>query len=234
VTASRQQHLLLDSYPLIVLPELAVKIGLNESIILQQVHYWVNINERAGKNYEDGYTWTYQSLEQWRQQFPFWGERTIRRTLNSLKKLGLLVTSNYNKTKFDHTTWYRIDYHNVSEIAKKTSKLRCGQIGHIQEDKLATSFTRDYKETEGDGLTDPPSVVRKPDNGEDRNGSELSYDLIQAEREQEMYQAVDRVYPPGGEPPWFTAPHQKGSMEPVKVGRGEEYIASKRFAASRL
>lgn len=32
--------LLLDSNPLVIIPELAVAVGLNESIILQQLHYW--------------------------------------------------------------------------------------------------------------------------------------------------------------------------------------------------
>ena len=34
--------LLIDEPPLQVLPSLALKIGLNEAIILQQVHYWLN------------------------------------------------------------------------------------------------------------------------------------------------------------------------------------------------
>jgi len=33
--------LLIDEYPLQVLPSLAVIYGLNEAIILQQVHYWI-------------------------------------------------------------------------------------------------------------------------------------------------------------------------------------------------
>lgn len=33
--------LLLDDEPLVILPKLAAAIGLNEAIILQQLHYWL-------------------------------------------------------------------------------------------------------------------------------------------------------------------------------------------------
>ena len=53
--------LLLDEYPLLVLPKLAEKIGLNESIVLQQIHYWNVQNERIKNNFKDGHYWTYNS-----------------------------------------------------------------------------------------------------------------------------------------------------------------------------
>ena len=34
-------RLLLEDEPLVVLPKLATVIGLNEAIILQQLHYWL-------------------------------------------------------------------------------------------------------------------------------------------------------------------------------------------------
>ncbi|HDE3362621.1 TPA: DnaD domain protein, partial [Staphylococcus aureus] len=34
--------LLIDDYPIQVLPKLAELIGLNEAIVLQQIHYWLN------------------------------------------------------------------------------------------------------------------------------------------------------------------------------------------------
>ena len=33
--------LLIQDRPIMILPTLAIKIGLNESIILQQIHYWL-------------------------------------------------------------------------------------------------------------------------------------------------------------------------------------------------
>lgn len=102
--------LLLDEHPIMVMPQLAKKIGLNESMFLQQVHYWNEINKRSNNNYKDGHHWTFNSINEWQEQFPFWGTRTIQRTITNLEKMKLLITSNYNKLKIDRTKWYRIDY----------------------------------------------------------------------------------------------------------------------------
>ncbi|WP_249366800.1 hypothetical protein [Neobacillus rhizophilus] len=34
--------LLINENPVMIIPSLAVKIGLNEAVILQQIHYWVH------------------------------------------------------------------------------------------------------------------------------------------------------------------------------------------------
>jgi len=46
--------MLFDKYPLVINPRLAALIGLNEAIILQQVHYWIKLNEEDKKNFEEG------------------------------------------------------------------------------------------------------------------------------------------------------------------------------------
>lgn len=108
--------LLLDSQPLMVLPELAAVIGLNESLVLQQIHYWLEINKKADRNFCDGHHWTYNSYESWKEQFPFWGVKRIRLIFKQLKSLGLIVAANFNRAGFDKTLWYRIDYNALSEL----------------------------------------------------------------------------------------------------------------------
>lgn len=108
--------LLFDSQPLVIDPALAVKIGLNEAIFIQQIHYWIEVNKRDNKNNYDGYHWTYNSYPEWQKQFPFWSEATIKRTVYRLESKGLLVSSNYNKRGFDKTKWYRIDYDKLNQI----------------------------------------------------------------------------------------------------------------------
>jgi len=111
-----QSKLLFDSYPLVIIPELAEAIGLNEAIVLQQIHYWIIMNKEAGRNFEEGRYWTYNSINQWEKQFPFWSKSTIRRTITSLEGQGLIVTANYNKLKIDRTKWYSIDYEKLNEV----------------------------------------------------------------------------------------------------------------------
>jgi DnaD/phage-associated family protein len=106
-------NLLLDEKPLIVLPALATAIGLNESIFIQQLHYWI---QRSDK-YRDGYKWVYNTVKDWQEQFPFWSEKTLRRIIENLEKKGIVISSNFNKSKIDKTKWYRVDYEKLDRIS---------------------------------------------------------------------------------------------------------------------
>jgi hypothetical protein len=105
-----KSQLLLDSQPLIILPELAMVVGLNEAIILQQIHYWTEINRKARKNKRQGHYWTYNTFKEWQEQFPFWSIPTIKRSIKKLECEKLLLSDHFNKMKLDRTKWYRIDY----------------------------------------------------------------------------------------------------------------------------
>ena len=103
--------LLIQEPPLQVLPTLAHLIGLNEAIILQQVHYWI----QRSNNVRDGHKWVYNSYQEWYKQMPLWkSETTMRTAFKNLEKMGLLITANYNKAKFDKTKWYRVNYEKLS------------------------------------------------------------------------------------------------------------------------
>lgn len=111
--------LLLDSEPLIIIPELAVKIGLNESIILQQIHYWLEINRKVNRHFLDNHYWTYNTYVKWQQQFPFFSVSTIKRAIYNLEKLNLIITTNkYNELEIDKTKWYTINYEEVEKVEK--------------------------------------------------------------------------------------------------------------------
>jgi hypothetical protein len=97
---------LLDERPLLILPTLATKIGLNESIILQQIHYWCEIST----NIHYGKAWVFNTYEEWQEQFPFFSQSTIRRTIDRLFKMGILEKGNFNKLGIDRTNWYTINY----------------------------------------------------------------------------------------------------------------------------
>ena len=58
-------NLLIDDYPILVLPKLATEIGLNEAIVLQQMHYWL---KKSNHNY-DGRRWIYNSFPEWQNTF---------------------------------------------------------------------------------------------------------------------------------------------------------------------
>mgnify|MGYP001172850965 CR=1 FL=1 len=147
--------LLLDEKPLIILPSLAEKVGLNEAIVLQQLHYWLQVSN----HYIDGRKWIYNTYEDWEKQFPFWSNRTIRRTITKLKNDGIILTGNFNKLKIDKTTWYSIDYQKLELVASP-----CGQNDQMERSNCPSpcgqndqTITREYTEntTEKVVVVDP-------------------------------------------------------------------------------
>ena len=109
--------LLIDDYPLIVLPALAEEIGLNEAIFLQQLNYWSQPKLNQGIVDEQGRRWIYNSVEAWRAQFRFFTERTLRRTISNLENLGLILsTLRYKRNPMDRTKSYAICQENVAAL----------------------------------------------------------------------------------------------------------------------
>lgn len=85
-------NLLIDDEPLQVLPKLAVVMGLDEAIVIQQLHYWLNPKRKAGKVI-DGRRWIYNTYKEWREtNFPFWKEIHIKRIFIQLEKMGVIVS----------------------------------------------------------------------------------------------------------------------------------------------
>lgn len=110
--------LLINEPPLQVLPSLAVLIGLNEAIFIQQIHYWLI----ASNNEEEGRKWVYNSIDSWQRQFPFWSESTIKRIIQDLKNKEILIVGKFNKLKLDRTNWYSINYENLEILLKNESR----------------------------------------------------------------------------------------------------------------
>lgn len=87
-------------------PELAVKYGVDEALMIVHFQFWINFNKGNGKNFRDGRTWTYQSREAIAAHFPYWTPKQVRRITDSLVKKEVLIKGNYNKASMDKTTWF--------------------------------------------------------------------------------------------------------------------------------
>jgi hypothetical protein len=90
-----------------VLPELAEEIGLNTSLVLLQLAFWI----RIGKHEHDGQYWTYQSVRDMQKKaFPFWSHMTIQRAIERLIERKLIVTrDDLNRLKQDNTRWFALN-----------------------------------------------------------------------------------------------------------------------------
>lgn len=84
----------------------AVKYGIEEAIVINNLQFWINKNKANGKHSYDERTWTYNSYKAFSELFPYWNEHKIKRILDSLINQGVLVKGNYNKSGYDRTCWY--------------------------------------------------------------------------------------------------------------------------------
>jgi hypothetical protein len=160
------RKLLIEESPLQVLPTLAVAIGLNEAIMLQQVHYWLRHNDETGKSRHAGRVWMYSSVDRWAQKdFTFWCESTIKRTLNRLKQMNLLITGNYNKSGYDRTTWYTINYEELDRLLAGTKA----------QERVPKSMGPEWPNASGqDDLVDQVKVSRPiPETTTETTGTEI-------------------------------------------------------------
>ncbi|MDR4997869.1 DnaD domain-containing protein [Brevibacillus parabrevis] len=137
-----QHSLLLDEAPLVIIPSLAKRIGLNEAIVIQQLHYWL----QKSANIRGRRKWVYNTYKEWQEQFPFWSEITVRRILTGLENKGIIVTGNYNEMKADKTKWYSIDYEKlrgvISPSDQNDQSMRSDRS--VACDQNDQSNTRDY------------------------------------------------------------------------------------------
>lgn len=142
--------ILYTKQPQVLNPELAEAVGLNASIVLQQLRYWL----AKSRHIHDGQPWVYNTYEQWQEQFPWWSKRTIQTVILNLENDGLILTrSDLNAHASNRTKWYAINYDHP------ILRQRTDPDGHDEEvardhraGSASSSMDRDYTTTE----TTPP------------------------------------------------------------------------------
>lgn len=118
--------LLIQERPLVLLPKLASVIGLNEAIVLQQIHFLTTETE-SGKVDTDGKRWIYNTPEGWQKWFPFFSINTIRRTMENLRTMGLILAEQLEGNM-------RPMFYRVSDSAPVL--LKDGKLPAIEHDEM--------------------------------------------------------------------------------------------------
>jgi hypothetical protein len=85
---------LIPERPVIVSPSLAASIGLEEAILLQHLESVLALGMGETR---DGYHWTTTQLSTLTQQLPFWTTAALRRILNNLVDLGMVLVKTMPK-----------------------------------------------------------------------------------------------------------------------------------------
>jgi len=115
---AKKSDLLIDDDDLLVLQtKLAVIIGDRRAIALQQIHYWMGINEKAKKtdHFFDDSWWVYNTWSEWhKSDFRFWSVPTIRRIFADLELEALIITRTHDDTQ--KGSWITINYGRLEEM----------------------------------------------------------------------------------------------------------------------
>ena len=110
----RSKRMLLDQYPLVLLPSLAKAVGVVEAIALQQLHFHLT-DPRNGREHK-GEQWIFKTYEDWQKHdFPFLSTRAMRRLFCNLEKKKLIVScqpEGWNSRR----KYYRIDYDELDRL----------------------------------------------------------------------------------------------------------------------
>lgn len=180
--------LLLKTRPQIVIPELAVRLGLNEALLLQQVQYWLS-ETTSGVEYE-GRRWIYNTIEEWRVQFPYFSESTIKRGFNNLKKFGVLNIEQINKRTHDRTNYYSINYEHtlLSDEVKLNSSNRSPEATRTGQndliDKRKMNRSNSTKMTSSNGANCPDLTESTTENTQEITTESNSSCQVHAEPDQ--------------------------------------------------
>lgn len=108
INGQSDSKLLLDEPPLVVQRSLARLIGLNGAMVLQQIHYWCQVEGDE----KDGQVYVAKSVEDINKCFDFWSEKTIRRAITDLVQKELLIkvaSKSWLRTNFLRVNYSQLD-----------------------------------------------------------------------------------------------------------------------------
>ena len=84
----------------------ALKYGIEESIVINNLQFWIIKNKANKKHLIENRTWTYNTYKAFSEIFPYWNEHKMKRILDSLVIQKVILRENYNKSGYDRTCWY--------------------------------------------------------------------------------------------------------------------------------
>jgi len=160
----RSSVLLINEPPLQALPSLACLVGINGAIILQQIHYWIQVSEHK----IEGYTWIYNSYSAWAKQFKWLKPHAIQWHIRVLEKSGYLIARQFKYKTKNNTKWYRIDYEKLDAAYE-------GQIDYQKTDSGSQETGSGSQETDSDS--------QETDGHSAKNGQSLKLNLGQTTQE---------------------------------------------------
>lgn len=181
---------------------LAAKFGIEEAIIIHHFQHWIRINRNLNRNFIEGKTWSYQSRKEIAAHFPYINEDKVRRIIENLVEIGVLISKNFNKNRLDHTLWYAFADEMafvpiIEGISKNPYERQICQIERqncqIERQICQNIYSTDTKTTD----TSPPKNIKKGSGQTWSKNSEQPKNEKQknADENREFIESVKRKYP---------------------------------------
>lgn len=149
----KKSHLLINEQSLQVLPSLATALGLEEAIVIQQLHYWLNNPKNDGRIDDHGNKWIYNTYEEWQEgNFPFWSVDKIQRIFLSLKKQGVIIIRQLDAKRRDMRNFYRIDYDKLCTM--DDSVLRPSNTSNLHDVKMNQRLPENTTQIAADAVSE--------------------------------------------------------------------------------
>ena len=146
--------------------DIAQMYGVEESIFIHNLYFWILKNEANGRHWYEGRHWTYNSMAAFSELFPFWTPSQMRRIISNCVAKGAVIKANFNKSNYDRTTWYALSETVTSIYANRHFDLLESTNGSAQID-TSICWNRHFdllESTNGSAQIDTPIPDNKPDN----------------------------------------------------------------------
>lgn len=102
--------LLIHEPPIQFSQSLAVEIGVNRAIVLQQLHYW--LHDMTKHRYIQGTPWVNRLHNRCRSEFLMWHRPVVDKAVDSLIKTGHIITRNFKGKE----ELFTIDYEHIRRV----------------------------------------------------------------------------------------------------------------------
>lgn len=142
----------------------AQKYGACEALVLHNIIFWVSVNRSKAINFRKGKYWMYCSLKKFANEFnTYFTVSQIRTILESLRKHGVILVGNYNKSDYVNPNWYtiadesmlfdwgvpkdRLDIMNRKELKKFIYEAKLNLcLGNMDDKTIAQKIREELKE----------------------------------------------------------------------------------------
>lgn len=126
---------------------IAEKYGLEESILIDNLLFWITKNKANSKHFYNGKYWTYNSTKAFSELFPYWNEKKISRIIASLVEQNVIEKGCFNQNAYDRTSWFSftekwiIDNPNMSDSISQICQMEKTKTGNGKDENGKSTIT---------------------------------------------------------------------------------------------